>query len=360
MLPFLLCPSFRVHKVRYPKGKAADRMEWLLFFGLFMGWSLGTNDAANAFGTAVGTKTLRYRTVTPVLAVFVLLGAAAAGTRNLNALTDLAAVNGVTAAVGSLAELHLHAAQKAALVYACAGLTVFLMSLLKLPVSANQSIVGAIIGWGLCRADYAQPQVLGAALAQLGRFAAAWLINPLAAGVIAYALVRLAGPFCDRLCRKKRWLQWGYLAAGAFASYGIGANSSAGVTALYYGPTGLLSDRRTAVLLGGAAIALGAVTYSRRVMDTVGGGITALTPADGFLVVLAMAAAVTGLGRCLGVPVSTSESIVGAVIGAGLTRGVGAVRFAVLRRIMLAWVCAPLTAAALTFVAATLTRNVLP
>lgn len=331
-------------------------MQFLLLSGLFMGWSLGTNDAANAFGTAVGTGVVRHRTAVLILAVMVLLGAAAAGERNLGALTELAAVNRVTA----VGEPRPDAARKAALVYACAGTAVFLMSLLRLPVSANQSIVGAVIGWGLCRADYADPRVLGPALSQLGRFAAAWVFNPLAAGVAAYVLVRRAGPLCARLCRRKGMLRLGYLLAGAFASYGIGANSSVGVTALYCGPAGLLTDGRFAALLGGGAIALGALTYSRRVMDTVGSGIAPLTLVEGFLAVLAMAAAVTGLGRCLGVPVSTSESIVGAVMGAGLTKSTKNVRFEILRRIALAWVCAPLTAAALACIAANLTRNVLP
>ena len=335
-------------------------MQLLLFSGLFMGWSLGTNDAANAFGTAVGTGVIRHRTAALILAVMVLLGAAAAGERNIGALTELAAVNCVTAPEQETEGPRPDAARKAALVYACAGTAVFLMSLLRLPVSANQSIVGAVIGWGICRADYADPRVLGPALSQLGRFASAWVLNPLAAGVIAYALVRCAGPLCARLCRRKSVLRLGYLLAGAFASYGIGANSSAGVTALYCGPAGLLADGRLAAVLGGGAIALGALTYSRRVMDTVGGGIAPLTPADGFLAVLAMAAAVTGLGRCLGVPVSTSESIVGAVMGAGLSRDAKNVRFEILRRIALAWVCAPLTAAALACIAANLTRNVLP
>lgn len=341
----------------------------LLLSGLFLGWSLGTNDAANAFGTAVATGVVRYRTAVVIIAVLVLAGAAAAGERNLDAVAELAAANRVSdtaqmqhdAVESCLSkELQLRGAQKAALVYACAGATVFFMSVLRLPVSANQSIVGAIIGWGLSRADYADPAVLSLNLAQLRRFTAAWLINPLAAGVLAYILVRCAGPTLRRLCRRRSLLRLGYLTAGAFAAFGIGANSSAGVTALYYGPYGLLTDGRMAAAAGGAAIALGALTYSRRVMDTVGSGITHLAPTDGFLVVLAMAAAVTGLGRCLGIPVSTSESVVGAVIGAGLTKGVRAVDFSVLRRIALAWVCSPVMAGALSCIAAGLTRNILP
>ena len=47
----------------------------LLISGLFMGWSLGTNDAANAFGTAVATRVVKYRTSIIIIAIFVIIGA---------------------------------------------------------------------------------------------------------------------------------------------------------------------------------------------------------------------------------------------------------------------------------------------
>lgn len=47
----------------------------LLAAGLFMGWSLGTNDAANAFGTAVATRVVKYRTAVTIISIFVLIGA---------------------------------------------------------------------------------------------------------------------------------------------------------------------------------------------------------------------------------------------------------------------------------------------
>ena len=343
----------------------------LLFAGLFMGWSLGTNDSANAFGSAVAAGVVRHRTAAVIIAVMVLLGAAVEGERNLEAISELSAVNKVSAAGQELCESEnagasslsrLHGARKAALIYACAGAAVFLMSVLRLPVSANQSIAGAVMGWGLCRADYADPAVRTAGLTQAGRFLSAWLFSPLTAGAVAYLLVRCFGPLLRRKATHNRHLlPAGYLIAGACAAYSIGANSAAPVMALYYHSSGgLLTDGRAAAMLGGAAIALGALTYSGRVMETVGGGVTAPDPCDGFMVVLAMSAAVTGVGRCLGIPVSTSEAVVGAALGAGLTRGIGAVRFGVLRRIGLAWVCSPVMAGALSCVAANLTREILP
>ena len=58
-------------------------MDYLFFVflssGLFLGWSLGANDAANIFGTAVGTKMVRFRTAAIIASVFVIIGAVFAG-----------------------------------------------------------------------------------------------------------------------------------------------------------------------------------------------------------------------------------------------------------------------------------------
>ena len=131
----------------------------------------------------------------------------------------------------------------------------------------------------------------------------------------------------------------GYLFAGAFASYSIGVNSSANVTALYYDAaffkTGvaanLLTDARVAATIGGIAIAIGVLTYSKRVMMTVGGSIADISQMDGFLVIIAMALTVVIMGKWMGIPVSTSQAVVGAVVGAGLTRGIHTVNFGVFK-----------------------------
>ena len=67
-----------------------------LFFlsaGLFMGWSLGANDAANIFGTAVGTRMIRFRTAAIICAVFVIIGAVAGGSGTSHTLGRLGAID---------------------------------------------------------------------------------------------------------------------------------------------------------------------------------------------------------------------------------------------------------------------------
>ena len=349
----------------------------LLSAGLFMGWSLGTNDAANAFGTAVATRVVKYRTAVIIIAIFVIIGAFVAGENNIEKVAELATSNEVLASVedvnnaiadNAVESLRLKSALKAFIIFVCAGLTVFVMSYLKFPVSANQSITGAIIGWGLFYADYTNPEVLAINLPQIGKFASTWVLNPLGAGIISFIIVLLFHKFMeDRVSTLKgydKFVKIGYLFAGAFASYSIGTNSSANVTALYYDifyqETGvvanLLTDPRLTATIGGIAIAIGVITFSKRVMMTVGGSIAEISQVDGFLVIIAMALTVVIMGNWMGIPVSTSQAVVGAVIGAGLTRGIGKVNFGVFKRIAVAWVSSPTVAGVMAYVVAWATQ----
>lgn len=346
----------------------------LLFACLFMGWSLGTNDAANAFGTAVATRVVRYRTAIIIIAIMVLLGAALLGHENIGKLNSIATNNEVVASLedvelaqekGLLDDLRLKSALKAFIVFASAGITVFVMSYLKFPVSANQSITGAVIGWGLCYADYSNPAVKQGNLMEMLEFASTWIINPVGAMLISFVLVFLSKKiFEKRLTSMKRYdliVKAGYLIAGAFSAFSIGQNSSASVTAFYFDPTGsganLLTNDRFTAILGGITIAVGVLTFSKRVMMTVGGSIADITQVDGFVVIVASALTVLLMGKLMGIPVSTSQSVVGAVVGAGLVNGPKKVNFGVFKRIAVAWVSSPTVAGLLTYVIAFLSKG---
>jgi len=69
------------------------RIIFFLSSGLFLGWSLGANDAANIFGTAVGTKMIRFRTAAIICSIFVIIGAVVSGAGASHTLGKLGAVN---------------------------------------------------------------------------------------------------------------------------------------------------------------------------------------------------------------------------------------------------------------------------
>lgn len=91
------------------------------------------------------------------------------------------------------------------------------------------------------------------------------------------------------------------------------------------------------LVLGGTGIVIGLATMGYRVMQTIGTRITQLTPSRGFCATLAAAATVVLASRT-GLPVSTTHIAVGAVIGVGLARGVGAIDLRVIGGIVVSWV----------------------
>ncbi|MBQ4140141.1 MAG: anion permease [Clostridia bacterium] len=375
----------------------------LLFAGLFMGWSLGTNDAANAFGTAVATRVVKYRTSIIIIAAMVILGSILQGADDIDKLSSISTNNEVSADVNdmesigvefekdadgnfvkdkdgnyiikskdnideaALKTLRLKSAIKAAIIFVCAALTVFVMSYLKFPVSANQAVTGAIIGWGLFHADYKNPDVLSTNIKEIGKFMSTWLLNPLGAALIAFVIVFVFKKFfeakVESLKGYDKVIKIGYIVAGAYSAYTIGINSSASVTAFYYDSFGvganILTSARLTAILGGVAIAVGVLTYSKKVMMTVGSSIANISQIDGFLVILSSALAITVMKVLLGIPVSTSQAVVGAVVGAGLVKGPKNVNFGVFKRIAIAWVSSPTAAGLMTYIVALCTQSVL-
>ncbi|HQQ77357.1 MAG TPA: inorganic phosphate transporter, partial [Thermoanaerobaculia bacterium] len=76
-------------------------MKWLfLSSGLFLGWTLGANDAANLFGTAVGTRMIKFRTAALVASVFVILGAVSGGAGTTRTLGRLGTIDAPAGAFG--------------------------------------------------------------------------------------------------------------------------------------------------------------------------------------------------------------------------------------------------------------------
>ena len=89
--------------------------------------------------------------------------------------------------------------------------------------------------------------------------------------------------------------------------------------------------------LGGGGIALGLIMYGHKVIATIGKGITHLTPSRGFAAELAAGTTVV-LASGTGMPISTTHTLVGAVLGVGFARGIAAINLRVIRTIFISWV----------------------
>ncbi len=91
------------------------------------------------------------------------------------------------------------------------------------------------------------------------------------------------------------------------------------------------------LLVGGGGIVFGLTTFGYRVMKTIGKSITELTPSRGFAAELAAATTVV-FASYTGLPVSTTQVLVGAVLGVGIARGLASLNLRVINRIFLSWI----------------------
>jgi len=274
-----------------------------LLSGLYLGWGVGANDAANTFGPQVGAGVVEFRTATILAAVFAFVGAIVEGPK-------------VFPVLGGLTQLTLAMSVIAAL---AAGVTVNVLTAFGLPISTSHAIVGALAAMGLMERAGFNATIL----VKLG---VAFVTAPVGAAVIANLLYRLvartgAGRLGGIIFYPGVVRATG-IAVGCYAAYALGSNNVGNAMAPFVA-VGLVGPRLGAAL-GGAAIAAGVLTFSYRVIMLVGKQITALGPISA-LVASAATAITTHLFTQLGVPVSTSQAIVGAVIGVGLTKGLTAV-----------------------------------
>jgi len=338
---------------------------WLfLTSGLFLGWSLGANDAANLFGTAVGTKMIRFRTAALVAGVFVVLG-------------SVWGAHGTTRTLGRLGAIDAPAG--AFMVALAAALAVFLLlSKTGLPVSITQAIVGAIVGWNIFTGRPTDFKTLGQLLSS-------WIFSPLLAGAIAalfFLAARAAVPRMKiHLLEMDAVNRAGLLVVGAFGAFSLGQNDIANVMGVFvrvspfpettaFGPFRATSVQML-FLLGGLAIATGIITYSERVMKRLGSGLTSLSPLAALIVVLSTSTVLFLFGspdlqRALKalhlpgwplVPVSATQAVVGAILGISIVRRSG-IRLRALGEIAVGWIVSPVAALLIALLGLFVLQNV--
>ncbi len=342
-------------------------MATILFFlssGLFLGWSLGANDAANVFGTAVGARMIKFTTAAIICSVFLIIGAVVSGAGASHTLGKLGAVNTLAGAFT---------------VALSAAFTVFFMTRLMLPVSTSQAIVGAIIGWNFF-AD------MSTDLTVVSKIVTTWVLCPVLSMIFAIILFFIFKFFVENsgihLFRIDSYTRLALIVVGAFGSYSLGANNIANVMGVFVPSVpfnniniayvATFSSTQQLFLLGGIAIAVGVFTYSRKVMTTVGSEIYTLSPVTALVVVMSSSLVLFlfasnnlsaflishGIPPIPLVPVSSSQAVVGAVIGIGLAKGGKNLHLDVLGRISLGWVATPVISALISFISLYFMQNV--
>lgn len=292
---------------------------WKIAGGLFLGWSLGSNDSANIFGTGVAANVIKYRTAIILISIFVIMGALSEGYKNMDTVGSMSKMSHIAAFIATFS----------------AGACVAAFSYFSLPVSTSQAILGAVLGIGMISGipDFTK----------LYKVLLCWVLTPFGSMFLTSILYPLFGKifknWLDDIRFRNMFIRVALIFAGCYGAYSLGANNVANVTGVYVG-SGLLTPFYAA-LFGSLSIAAGVLTYSRKVMETVGKKIVAL---DGFSAFISeFSAAITvHLFTQVGVPVSTSQAIVGGVVGLGFVKGSKTVSFRTLFEIVIGWISTPL------------------
>jgi PiT family inorganic phosphate transporter len=380
-------------------------------FGLYMAWTIGANDVANAMGTSVGSGAITLRQALVVAAVFELAGAVLVGGH----VTETVRNGIVTPTAFEAHPIRLALGMFSALV--AASVWLHLATWRGWPVSTTHAIVGAVAGFGVVAAGW--DAVDGSGLAVV---ASSWIVSPILGAVVAMLLFRFVqrsilsapspmaamrrlGPLlvlpifvvltlavvykglrnldldlpfayalglglglgavaavvvARRLQRlsiptggaraelvavEKGFVSFQLMTA-CFVAFAHGSNDVANAVGPIAGVTSTLEHGVVAqdvplpswiLWIGGVGIVVGLATYGYRVIATIGKKITELTPSRGFTAEFSAAATIL-LGSKLSLPISTTHTLVGAVVGVGMAQGLASLDLGVLRGIVLSWV----------------------
>jgi len=417
-----------------------------LAFGFYMAWSIGSNDAANAMGTSVGSKAITFTEAIVIAAVFEFSGAILAGADVTNTMRKGIIAPEAFQALGPDGPALFALGMLAALV--SAAVWIHIAAFLGWPVSTTHSIVGSIAGFGMVAVGISEVN-----WGLLVTIVASWGVSPVVGGVLAFlvftAIRRLILDADEPVDAVKRWgpvlafpvflvlglvLFFKGLKNAAWAqeftlvtelsiSAGIGVAASIGLAVLLHnidlssGKSALEERRagRTAetdgteerarkfadvervfrylqtitacfvafahgsndvansigplaavvsfftidgfsvsfdsgatiggevavpvwvLVLGGVGIVIGLATYGRKVIETIGTKITEITPSRGFAAEFGAATTIV-VGSKLGLPLSTTHTVVGSVIGVGFARGMDALNLSMIWDIFKSWV----------------------
>jgi PiT family inorganic phosphate transporter len=290
----------------------------------------GFHDAANSIATVVSTRVLTPRQAVAWAAAFNFIAFLVFGTH----VADTIAKDVVLQGVLSIAVVF------AGLVGAI--LWDLLTFYLGLPTSSSHALVGGIAGAAVAKSG--SHVLVTTGLRKIGLFIVLSPLIGLALGLLLTVLISWTFHRVRRLDRLNRGFRRGQLVSAAAFSLGHGANDAqktmgvilALLIAAHHLPAGA-DVPLWVVLCAHTAIGLGTLTGGWRIVKTMGSKITRLQPSGGVAAETA-AAATLFFTSAAGIPVSTTHTITGAIVGVGASRRLSAVRWGVASRVVWAWV----------------------
>jgi PiT family inorganic phosphate transporter len=380
----------------------------------YLAWSIGANDLANSMGTSVGSKALTIRRAVIIAGIFEFLGAALVGVHVTRTLR-YGIVDPHAAVFVADPYIYLYGMIAALL---AAAIWVTISTYYSLPISTTQSIVGALIGFGVVAAGVSS--ISWGMMIEIGE---SWILSPLIGAALAFFIffiikkvifdsekplesTKKVVPFFSFTLMvvilfsifksiehtdlppvpvfialfitlvvgivaavisyifvnryKPKEIKTEYeqyksiehifiylqLVTACYVAFAHGANDVANAIGPLVAILDILEFNAIVpgagvpvwiILLGAIAIVIGLSTWGYKVIHTIGQKITEITPTRGFAAEFSTALVVLVCSR-LGLPVSTSQVIVGAVIGVGFAKGIVAVDLKVIRTILASWI----------------------
>ncbi len=309
--------------------------------GLYMAWNIGANDLANAMGTSVGSGALSIKQVIIIAGVFEFVGAVFFGKR----VTSTIAKGIVPIDTIKLIDPHLVVIGMLAAILA-AGFWITFATFYNLPVSTSHSIVGAVLGFGLVSAHSGIMAYSDINWLVLAKIVGSWLLSPLLGAAFAYLIFVLIRSLIlqradDPYAVEKKFVFLQVLTA-CYIAFAHGSNDVAnavGPLSAALSTLGLTDGTVPIWILavGGVGMVIGLATWGYRVIETIGTKITDLTPTRGFAAQFATATVVI-VHSYSSLPISTTHTLVGSVIGVGLAGGLAAVDLSVIGKIISSWI----------------------
>jgi len=288
----------------------------------------GFHDTANAIATSVATRALAPRYAILMATAFNFIGAFAG-----------------TAVAKTIASGLVNEATTTQVVIAAALIGAIIWNLITwqqgLPSSSSHALIGGLLGATIVAAGTGALNVNGI----VNKVLIPMITSPLLGFAIAFALMVILYWVFRRSKRKPmasrfRRLQIGSAAFMAFAHGSNDAQKTMGIITLALLSAGVINDFTVptwVIIVSASALSLGTAVGGWRIMHTMGQRVAKLEPVHGFAAETT-AASILLVTAELGMPVSTTQVISGAIMGVGSSQGLRHVRWGVARRILIAWV----------------------
>jgi PiT family inorganic phosphate transporter len=302
---------------------------FIIVIALLFDFGNGMHDAANAIATVVSTRVLTPQKAVVLAAVMNFIAAFGFGVAVATTIgKGIVMPSGIT-------EYVILAALLGAIVW------VFLTMFLGLPISSSHALIGGLVGASVVHAGWGV--VIFGGLLKVALFI---FIAPVAGFILGFLFMLITTNIFHDKSQPTMNKLFGRLQLLSASLYSLGhgtndAQKTMGIIAILLYNAGYLGQTFYVpfyvVLMAHAAIALGTLLGGWRIVETMGMKITKLAPVHGFCAECAGAITII-TSSIFGIPVSTTHTISGSIMGVGALRRLSAVRWGVARRIVLTWI----------------------